>query len=75
MMLYLMWSETDKRVDVTQRIVRGSEAYKDKFGVMPRVCVVSAADARLDGQEIGGVTVRKCGVMVVAENVYYLGME
>ena len=74
-MLYLMWAESDKRIDATQRIVRGSEAYKVKFGRMPRVCIVSAADARLDGQEIDGVMVRLCGAMVVAENLYYLGME
>lgn len=74
-MLYLMWAESDKRIDATQRIVRGSEAYKQRFGVMPRVCVVSAADGRLDGQEVDGVTVRLCGSMVVAENLYYFGME
>lgn len=55
--MYLCWYDDSAKTPTARKIAEGAQAYTQRFGVAPQVCLVNAAEVC----EVAGMDVRAAG--------------
>ena len=70
--MYFGWEDHDKRKPVLEKLLGGVEAFREKFGIAPKLCLTSIEDAAKLSL-LNGLPVTVEGRRYISKDVFYVG--